>query len=182
MSRKYKFYNPEGLYFVSFATVNWIDVFTRNIYRDIVVDSLNYCIKEKGLVVYAWVIMTNHVHLIIRSKSLPLEAIMRDLKSYTSREVVKAITENPQESRKEWILWMFKRAGKKNANNTNFQFWQQHNQPIELGREAFDIEKYVDYIHENPVKEGFISKQEDYLYSSAMDYAGCKGLVRIVFL
>ncbi len=152
MSQKYKFYNSEGLYFVSFATVNWIDVFTRNIYRDIVVDSLNYCVEKKGLIIYSWVLMTNHIHLIIRSKKEPLENIMRDLKRYTSREVLKAIQENSQESRKEWILWLFERVGKKNANNTNYQFWQQNNHPIELGTESFDIDKYMDYIHENPVK------------------------------
>jgi len=182
MSRKYKFYTPEGLYFVSFATVNWIDVFTRNIYKDIMVNSLNYCIKEKGLIVYSWIIMTNHVHLIIRSKSLPLEGIMRDLKSFTSREVVNAIKENPQESRREWMIWMFNRAGKKNGNNKNAQFWQQHNQPVELGREAYDIEKYVDYIHDNPVKSGIVARAEDYLYSSAIDYSGGKGYVKIQLL
>ncbi len=182
MSQKYKFYNSEGLYFVSFATVNWIDVFTRNIYRDIVVDSLNYCVEKKGLIIYSWVLMTNHIHLIIRSKNEPLENIMRDLKRYTSREVLKAIQENSQESRKEWILWLFERAGKKNANNTNYQFWQQNNHPIELGTESFDIDKYMDYIHENPVKAGFVNKPEDYLYSSAVNYARGFGLVRIELL
>ena len=182
MSRNYKFYNPKGLYFVSFATVNWIDVFTRDIYRDIVVNSLNYCIKEKGLVVYAWVIMTNHVHLVIRSKNLPLEGIMRDMKSFTSREIVKTIKENPQESRKEWMLWMFNRAGQRNINNNNAQFWQQHNQPIELRQELYDIDNCMNYIHDNPVKSGFVSKPEDYKYSSAIDYAGGKGFVNIDML
>ena len=182
MSRKYKFHNPEGLYFVSFATVNWIDVFTRRIYRDIVVDSLNYCIKEKGLVVYAWVVMSNHVHLLIRTKQMPLEDIMRDLKSYTSREILKSIKENPQESRREWMLWMFERAGKKNPNNKTRQFWQQNNHPIELGHEPFDIQQSLDYIHNNPVVAGILSKAEEYNYSSAMDYAGEKGLVKVEML
>ena len=85
MSRKYKFYNPQGVYFVSFATVNWIDVFTRPQYKNTVVDSLNYCIEEKGLVVYAWVIMSNHVHLVIATVKEPLENILRDLKKHTSK-------------------------------------------------------------------------------------------------
>ncbi len=122
------------------------------IYRDIVVDSLNYSVEKKGLIIYSWVLMTNHIHLIIRSKKEPLENIMRDLKRYTSREVLKTIQENSQGSRKEWMLWLFERVGKKNANNTNYQFWQQNNHPIELGTESFDIDKYMDYIHENPVK------------------------------
>ena len=126
--------------------------------------------------------MTNHVHLVVRSKSLPLEGIIRDLKSFTSREIVKAISDNPQESRKEWVLWLFERAGKKNKNNRNAQFWQQHNQPIELGRKAYDVDNYMDYIHDNPVRAGFVAKAEDYLYSSAQDYAGGKGSVKIELL
>jgi len=100
MSRKYKFRNPEAVYFVTFTTVNWIDVFTRPIYKEIIVDSINYCIKNKGLVVYAWVIMSNHVHLVIETRNAALEDIMRDLKKHTSKTIIKAIEENPQESRK----------------------------------------------------------------------------------
>jgi REP element-mobilizing transposase RayT len=66
MSRNYKFHNPEGLYFVSFAVVNWLDVFTRNQYKDILIDSLSFCQREKGMEIIAWCIMTNHVHLIFR--------------------------------------------------------------------------------------------------------------------
>jgi len=176
MSRKYKFRNPEAIYFVTFTTVNWIDVFTRPMYKDIVVESLNYCIKNKGLVVYAWVIMSNHVHLVIERRSVALEDVMRDLKKYTSREILKAIEENPQESRKAWMLWMFERAGKKNSK---YQFWQQHNQPVELTLQAYAIDGSIDYIHNNPVKAGFVLRPEDYPYSSAVDFAGGKGLVDI---
>ena len=65
MSRKYKFHNPQGIYLVTFATVNWIDVFTRCEYKDILISSINYCVEQKGLNVYAWVIMSNHVHLLV---------------------------------------------------------------------------------------------------------------------
>jgi len=179
MSRKYKFRNPAAIYFVTFATVNWIDVFTRRVYKDIVVDSLNYCIKNKGLVVYAWVIMSNHVHLIIERRTVALEDVMRDLKRHTSKAILKEIEENPQESRKAWMLWMFERAGKKNINNSKFQFWQQHNQPIELTTEAFAIDSSIDYIHNNPVTAGFVDCPEHYRYSSAVDFAGGKGLVNV---
>lgn len=179
MSRKYKFYKPDGVYFVSFATVNWIDVFTRRVYKEIIVESLNYCIREKGLAVYAWVIMSNHVHLVIAAKSGVLEDIMRDLKRHTSKAILNEIEANPQESRKEWMLWMFKRAGKKNCNNSIYQFWQQHNQPEELGREAFAIDRAIAYIHDNPVRAGFVDQAEDYSYSSAIDFAGSKGRVNI---
>jgi len=179
MSRKYKFRNPEAVYFVSFTTVNWIDVFTRREYKEILVDSLNYCIKNKGLVVYAWVIMSNHVHLVIEGRNVALENVLRDMKKHTANEILKAIKNNQQESRKEWMLWMFERAGKSNPNNTKYQFWQQHNHPLELTRHAFGIDSAINYIHENPVKSGFVDHPQDYPYSSAIDFASGKGKVNI---
>ena len=178
MSRKYKFRDQEKPYFVSFATVNWIDVFTRRIYKDILVESINYCIEEKGLIVYGWCIMTNHVHMIISTEGDELQNIMRDLKSYSAKKILRAMEENPQESRKEWVLWMFKRAGKRNTNNTKYQFWQQHNQPIVLSNPII-FEQKLNYIHNNPIESGFVESPEDYLYSSAKDYSEQKGLVNI---
>ena len=132
MGRKYIFHDSRELYFVSFATVNWIDVFTRKLYFDIVVDSLIFCTQNKGLELYAWCIMPSHVHLIISSAKDNLSDIMRDLKRHTSKALLKAIAENQKESRKEWLLSHFGRAGKRNANNETYQFWQQNNHPIEL--------------------------------------------------
>ena len=66
MSTKYKIYNPEAAYFITFSTVQWIDIFTRTCYRKIISESLNYCVANKGLIIYAWVLMTNHVHLVCR--------------------------------------------------------------------------------------------------------------------
>jgi hypothetical protein len=57
---------------------------------------------------------------------------LRDFKKHTAKKVIEAIENNPQESRKEWLLWMMKRAGKKQGNITNYQFWQHNNKPIEL--------------------------------------------------
>ncbi|MFL5730141.1 MAG: transposase, partial [Cytophagaceae bacterium] len=88
-------------------------------------------------------------------------------------KVVQAISENPHESRKEWMLWMFERAGKRNSNNTNFQFWQQDNHPIELFNNEL-IDQKLDYVHNNPVKAGLVFSAEEYVYSSAKNYAGEK--------
>ena len=77
------------------------------------------------------------------------------------------------------MRWMFERAGKKNGNNTKYQFWQQHNQPIELTVKAFAIDSSIDYIHNNPVKADIVNRPEDYPYSSAVDFAGMKGIIDI---
>ena len=179
MSRNYKIRDQEKLHFVTFTVINWIDVFVRIEYKDIVVESLNYCVENKGLEVYAWCIMTSHVHLIIGTNGTnKLEDIIRDMKRHTSKALLKAIQENPQESRKDWLLSMFEKAGKRNPNNDYFQFWQQHNHPIELDSNLLMDQKLV-YIHNNPVEAGIVSKPEAYLYSSAYDYSGGKGLVKI---
>ena len=178
MSRKYKFYNKEGLYFVSFAIVNWIDLFVRDEYNSIVVSSLDYCRRKKGLEIYCWCIMSSHVHLIIRAKEKNPEIVVGRLKEYTSKKLVKAIQENPRESRKEWMLWMFKRAASKSSNVSGMQLWQHHNKPIELWSPNV-IEQKTDYIHLNPVVAGFVNEPWHWKYSSAIDYAGSKGLLEI---
>ena len=179
MSSKYKFRDPNGLYFISFATVGWIDVFTRNIYKDIVLDSIRHCQKEKGLVLHAWIIMTSHLHLIIsKNSSWLLEDIMRDMKKFTSFKLTGAIMENIQESRKEWMLRLFEEYGRANSNNTKYQFWQQDNHPIELSTNEM-IDQRLDYIHNNPVTSGIVQQPEHYLYSSAADYAGQQGLLHL---
>ena len=102
MSRNYKFQDPEAAYFVSFAVVDWQDVFTRKEYKQILIDSLSYCQKEKGMEIYAWCIMTNHVHLIFRSATAyPPQHLLGDFKRFISRKLIEAIQNNPRESRKE---------------------------------------------------------------------------------
>ena len=182
MSSKYKFQDQRKLYFVLFSVVNWIDVFTRKYYRDIFLDSLRFCQENKGLEIYAWCIMSNHVHLIIGTSQMPMQDIIRDLKKYTSVKIIEAIKENQQESRKEWLLWLFERAGKKNPNNTNYQFWQQDNHPIELSNNEMMTQK-LNYIHQNPVEAGIVLSSEEYLYSSAKNYAGMKDyLIEILYI
>jgi REP element-mobilizing transposase RayT len=169
MSRKYKFREKPGAYFISFAVVNWIDVFSRDLYFSCITESLDYCRKNKGMEIYGYCIMTNHIHLIFRSSLNDPSGLIRDFKGFTSRKMLKMIEENPQESRKEWILWMFERAGKKNSNVTNRQFWQQKNQPIEIWSLKV-FEQKLNYIHQNPVKAGFVTDPMDGKYSSARNY------------
>ena len=180
MSRNYKFHNPEGVYFVSFAVVEWIDVFTRNIYKDIILNSLKFCQENKGMEIYAWCIMTNHIHLIFRSvNDQKPETLLGDFKRFTSNKIVKAIADNPHESRKEWMLAEFAKAAAKSSNVKHLQFWRHDNQPIELWSNKV-IDEKLDYVHNNPVEEGLVVKPVDYTYSSARDYSGEKGILENV--
>jgi putative transposase len=181
MSRKYKFGDNDKLYFISYSVVFWIDLFIRNTYKDIVLDSWKYCQQHKGLEIYSWVIMTSHVHLIIGTNKNPIDAIVRDMKSHTSTQLRNAITNYAGESRKEWMLEMMEKAGKENSNNKDWQLWQQHNKPIELINSEIFYQK-MDYIHHNPVEAGFVENEEDWLYSSARNFYGKKGLIELSYI
>lgn len=161
MSRNYKFHNKVSAYFVSFATVYWIDVFTRQIYLGILEESMQYCRKEKGMEVYAYCFMPSHVHFVFRSMNKDPSGLLRDFKKYTSKKLLKAMEENPQESRKEWLLWMMEQAGKKKSNVSKRQLWQHHNKSIELWSTAV-IKQKIDYIHYNPVESGFVTDPTDW--------------------
>ncbi|UKN02008.1 transposase [Paracrocinitomix mangrovi] len=182
MSRNYKFHNPDGAYFVSFAVVEWIDVFTSNDYKEILIESLAYCQKHKGMEIYAWCIMSNHVHLAFRAlNEAKPEQILGDFKRYTSKAIVRAIKSNPKESRREFLLNTFKKAADTSSNVDNYQFWRHDNKPIEIWSNKVISEK-IRYIHNNPVKAGLVYRAEDYKYSSATDYAGNIGLLEDVVL
>ena len=172
MSRKHKFHNPDGVFFVTLTIRDWIDVFTRNEYKDILIENLRYCQQNKGLEIFAWCIMTNHLHMIVRAKDgFELPGILRDYKKFTGKAILVGIRENPQESRKEWLTQQF------STPNGN-RFWQEGNHPVELWSNAV-IDQKINYIHQNPVEEGLVFRAEDYRYSSALDYAGENGMLDI---
>ena len=137
----YKIRDQQGIYFITFAVVEWIDVFTRKEYSNIVKESLRYCIQHKGLKLHAWCIMSNHVHLIISSETNNLSDILRDFKKFTSKAIIEAIQNSKEESRKNWMLWIFKKAGEKNSRNNDYQFWRQDNHPVQLETITFTLDK-----------------------------------------
>ena len=178
MSEKYKFYNEEGIYFITPTIVSWIDLFTRKAYSELVLDSLKYCQKEKGLIVHAWCIMPSHLHLIIsKTGREKLSSIVRDFKKFTSKSIIEEI-ENINESRKEWLLREFKAAGMPLKRNKNYKVWQDGNHPIELDTNKM-LEQRLSYLHNNPVEHSIVLRPEDYVFSSAIDYCGGKGLLDI---
>jgi len=169
MSSKYKVGEDAIPHFITFTTVGWIDVFSRECYKEIMVDSLKYCQEHKGLSLHAWIIMTNHLHLIVSSLTNKIEYLVRDMKKFTSKKIIDAITDNPGESRKEWMLNMFGYAGRNNNNNKDYQFWKQDYRPIELNTND-KIKQRLDYLHENPVRSGLVWEPWHFKYSSAIDY------------
>ncbi|WP_299755089.1 transposase [uncultured Pontibacter sp.] len=178
MSEKYKAKDTEGIYFVTISIVQWADVLTRRDYCEIICTSLAYCQKEKNLTL-SWCIMTNHLHLICSSPVLA--NTIRDFKKYTSKELYKSIKQNPQESRKRWLLWLINSAGELSSRYEKYKFWQPGYYPILLHDNQM-MDQKLDYLHLNPVKAGFVEEPEHWYYSSARDYAGEKGKLDVVLI
>ena len=158
--------SPDQLYFITLTITDWIDVFTRRIYNDFIIENLVWCQQNKKLNIYAYVIMTNHLHLVANAEEGSLGDILRDFKTFTSKELVKMIKDNLLESRRDWMIKAFEKAGKYNPLNKNHQFWQNGNHPILL-YSAEVIQQKIDYIHDNPVKAGFVGSAHEFWYSSA---------------
>ena len=151
---------------------------SRKEYKLALVDSMNYCIKEKGLIVYGWVIMTNHMHVIWEAKDgFKLSDIIRDFKKFTAKNIIQMIINEP-ESRKVWMLKKFEFAGNRLNRISKYKFWKDSNHAICLDDLATElIEQKLEYIHNNPVKAMLVHNPQDYFFSSACDYEGEKGLV-----
>ena len=141
----------DKLHFLTHTIVDWIDVFTRRELADVVVNSLNYCIENKGLEVYVWCLMSSHLHMIARTTSHAnhhLSSVMRDFKKFTSKNIIETISEM-NESRKEWLLKHFQ------TGRDSYKVWQEGMHPIELFTKRFTNQK-MDYIHNNPVSADLV--------------------------
>jgi putative transposase len=166
--------NQSGVYFITFTAHQWVDVFTRRLYVDILLESLRYCQQNKGLEIFGWVIMSNHCHLIVRAINNNLSDIIRDFKKFTAKEIFKAIQNNPKESRREWLTFLL-------AKDDKIWFWEESYHGEEIFSKVF-FDSKLNYIHLNPVRAGIVEKQEEYLLSSAGDYFGTrKGLLELSY-
>ena len=177
MSERYKVGDDHIPHFITSTVVGWIDLLTRPVYKDIIIESLRYCQEHKDLRVHAFCIMSSHVHLIVSSVDEKLENIIRDMKKFTSKRLIQAIKENP-ESRREWMLESFEFAARRIKRVKNYKFWQDGFHPVELNINEMQ-EARLEYVHDNPVVEGLLYRQEDYVYSSASFYYGKKCLIEI---
>jgi putative transposase len=171
---------PDGLYFLTMTIVDWVDIFTRPVYKHIIVEALKFCQERKGLKLYAWVLMSNHLHLIAAAEeSKTLSNILRDFKQFTSRKIVATIQEEP-ESRRQWLLHRFEFNAKLNPKVRHYKVWQDSNEAKEIHSNAF-LDQKVEYIHQNPVRAEWVDEPEHYRYGSAANYANLPGLIPVEF-
>lgn len=175
MKEGYTIKDQTRAHFITATIVDWIDIFSRQIYRDCLINSLSYCIKNKGMVLYGYVIMTNHIHLVVQSEKGELSNLLRDFKKFTATAILDKLQNNP-ESRREWILERFHIATFIHNRNKNYQVWQYGNHAEEIYSENF-LRSKLDYIHLNPVRAWVISRASDYVYSSASNYVNGTGIL-----
>ena len=181
MADGYQIRNQNAMHFLTLSTVGWIDIFTSGYCRQCLIRNLTYCQKNKGLVIFAYVIMSNHIHIICRaSDGYLLSNVIRDFKSYTAKQILKLL-QDKKDKRIGWMFEALKFYARFNKRNAYQQVWQQNNHPIELVSPNF-INQKIDYIHNNPVRAGIVENYEDYICSSARNYAGKAGLINVEML
>ena len=172
-------YEADKPYFLTLTVVGWIDVFTRKNHKLAIINSLEFCQKNKGLEIFAWCLMPSHLHIIARSTGkYELWEIIRDFKKHTAKKIISQINDEA-ESRREWMLKYFEYSGKFLNRIKKYKFWQDGNHAeIIYSKEFFYT--MLDYIHKNPVKELIVEKEEEYLFSSARNYADLDAYIEII--
>jgi REP element-mobilizing transposase RayT len=173
MRSTYKTHNIDGTYFITSSIVNWINIFNSEKYFNILIEAINYYTSNKSLTVYAYVIMRNHFHMICKADNLT--NIIRLIKTYTAKEIVKELQKDSEFN----LLEKFKANKKEYKTESVHQIWQEGFHPKEILNNSI-LKQKIEYIHNNPVKENYCLKTEDWVYSSAGFYGhGTKSLISL---
>jgi REP element-mobilizing transposase RayT len=176
------FNEASGCYFITFNITNWVDVFIKPVYKQIIIHTLNHFIEHKDIRIYAWCLMSNHLHLVAKSNKGSIGEFEKEFKSFTERKILEFIYTEP-EVRRKWMLECFEKCNHPLGLLKKFQLWQTSSHPIYIDlRKPKSVAEHVEYVHKNPVRDRIVGAAEDYLYCSARDYAGLNGLVSITVL
>lgn len=179
---KKDFLDHHACSYLTFNVVDWVDVFIRPGYKQVIADTLNYFISARALVVYAWCLMSNHLHLLTRNSEEGLGLIERDFKKITTIKILEAIDQE-SDLRRNWMLARFEQTSQSMKRLEKLQLWQSCTNPIYVDfKQPYRLKEKILHIHENPVRDRIVSQPEDYIFSSARDYIGKKGLVNVTVI
>jgi putative transposase len=176
MSEAYKARDDSKAYFITFTIVHWIELFSNEDFARIIIDSIRFCQQNKGLELYAYCIMPSHVHLIGRSKDRKINEVIRDIKKFTSVQIIKLIKESNVFVK---YLPVFYCESARRKRNEKYKVWQDGYHPIEMFSKRIFVQK-LNYIHNNPVEAGIVNKPVEYKFSSAQNYAGLEGVLDVI--
>lgn len=182
-SEQNTFPEKQACYFLTFNTVDWVDIFIRPVYKQIIVHSLNHFITQKGISIHSWCLMTNHLHLVIQLKeNCGIAEVEKEYKTFTTNKILQAIDTEP-DIRKKWMLERFENYGNVLGFLKKYHVWQTCSTPVYLDiNKKESVLEIAEFIHTNPVRDRIVDTPCDYLYSSARDYSGMQGLVNVVKL
>jgi putative transposase len=168
---RYKFTETNMPHFMTCTVLHWVPVFTRPETVEILLDSFRYLMKD-GLKLYAYIVLENHLHLIAQSERLDHD--MARFKSYTAKRLIRFLSENKIKTILDQLAF-YKKAHK---TDRAYQFWQEGVHPEWIQNQTIMRQKVL-YIHQNPVKRGYVDEPEHWRYSSARNYLGMDGLLEI---
>jgi REP element-mobilizing transposase RayT len=169
---RYRILEPSQAHFLTFTVVSWTPVFCYPECAEVVLDSLRFLQEEDRLVLYAYVIMENHIHLIASAENLAKE--VKELKSWTAREIVARIEARGAQA----FLDVFRAEKEPRRRLSDYQVWQPDSHPKAIDGLAM-MQQKVEYIHNNPVRRGYVDDPVHWRYSSARNYFGLEGLIPV---
>lgn len=169
---RYAITDPSAPHFLTFTVLNWLPVFTRPGTVQIILDALAWRQQHKGVQLYGYVVLENHLHCILQAADLGQQ--IHDLKAFTAREILAYLKEN-HATRLLDLLTFFKKAHKTDAR---YQFWEEGSHPQLVWNETM-LRQKLEYIHRNPVERGYLEEPTHWRYSSASNYEGMEGLIPV---
>ncbi len=169
---RYKVKLDQQPHFVTCTIVNWLPVFTRPQTVDIVLDSLRHLQSNDALTIFGFVIMENHTHFIV-SSGLLSNTIGR-FKSFTARKIIDLLRDKGEKG----ILWQLSYAKLPHKVDREYQLWQEGSHPVLIQGEDM-MRQRLEYMHNNPVRRGYVDDPVHWRYSSARNYAGREGLLEV---
>ena len=169
---RYTFQAGAQPHFITSTVVGWLPVFARPEPVQMVLDSLRFLQESEGLAVYAYVVLENHLHLVASAEDLAKQ--IARFRSFTARQIIDWMRTTGE---REWLqhLWYYKPRHKTKSQH---QLWRDGLHPQEIQNEAMMCQK-LEYIHDNPVRRGYVDGPMHWRYSSARDYAGLPGLLDV---
>ena len=142
----------DQMYFITLTVRRWYYLFDRHNRWDILIDSLRYCQEHKQLLIFGYVLMLNHLHLIVKSPDVSV--FLRDFKKYTSYQLMENV--RGTEPR---VAALFKTEGE------GYEIWERRNIPKLIETEKFFRQK-KEYLEYNPVRKGYVEEPGHWIYSS----------------
>lgn len=169
---RYRVYDTNYPYFITSSLVEGYPIFSNPLAAQVILDALEFIQNKRSTTVYAYVIMENHIHLILQNDHLP--QIIQAFKSWTARSIVDLFSVN----RHSYQLYKLRKSKKPSHNDSVHQLWQEGYYPKQILSNQMMIQ-VIEYIHNNPVKRGFVDRPEDWRYSSVRNYLGMESLIPV---